>query len=213
MLVVVVLLGIASGVLLRASCRLVSDRSEGYIYSDLDKLPANQVGVVLGTSRYTREGLPNGHYQRRLEAAVTLIRRNKIHYILVSGDNATRYYDEPTRMKTDLIEMGVPADRIYRDYAGFRTLDSVVRASKVFSLAQFTLISQQYQNERALFIALEYGIDAIAFNAHGEIIATDYNSRIREIFARLLAVLETRVLNTQPQFLGEPIVMGETPPT
>lgn len=212
-LAVIVLLGIMLGALFHICDQLVSDLSDGYLYSDPSSLPVNQVGVVLGTSRYTSDGQPNGHYLRRLEAAATLIRMSKIHYILVSGDNATPYYDEPSRMKADLIAIGVPADRIYRDYAGFRTLDSVIRANKVFSLTQFTLISQQYQNERAIFIAQKHDIQAIAFNAHGNILATDYSNRIREILARLLAVLEVLLLYTQPQILGESIIIGETPPT
>ncbi|MCK5893683.1 MAG: YdcF family protein [Endozoicomonadaceae bacterium] len=116
-------------------------------------------------------------------------------------------------MREDLIAIGIPADRIYRDYAGFRTLDSVIRANQVFNLTQFTLISQQYQNERAIFIAQKRNIQAIAFNVHGKILTTDYSNRIREILARLLAVLEVLLLNTQPQILGESIMFGETPPT
>lgn len=210
---VTVLLGVVAGVLLHACDRLVSDRASGYLYSDIDRLPVNEVGVVLGTSRYTRDGLPNGHYLRRLEAVTELLNAGKIRYILVSGDNATRYYDEPSRMRADLIAMGVPADRIYRDYAGFRTLDSIVRAHKVFGLEPFTIISQSYQNERAIFIAREQGINAIAYNAHGKFPTSDYSSRIRETLARFLAVLEARLLKTEPRFLGEPIIIGETPPT
>lgn len=213
-LVAIMLLpGLATSVLLRVCDRLVSDRASGYLYDDIDHLPANRVGVVLGTSRYTRDGLPNGHYLRRLEAVAELLNAGKIRYILVSGDNATRYYDEPSRMRADLIAMGVSADHIYRDYAGFRTLDSVVRARKVFGLESFTVISQSYQNERAIFIAREHGIKAIAYNAPGKFPDSDYSSRIRETLARLLAVLEVCWFNTQPQFLGKSIIVGETPPT
>ncbi|CAM3577149.1 SanA/YdcF family protein [Parendozoicomonas haliclonae] len=192
---------------------LITRTAKPYLYSDINRIPAHKVAVVLGTSRYTSDGDFNWHYRRRMEAAAALIKEEKIGYVLVSGDNGTRWYDEPTRMKRDLITLGVPAERIYRDYAGFRTLDSIIRAKEVFGLDTFIIISQQFQNERALYIARKNNIDAIAYNARGILIPEDYSNRIREALARVLAVIETHILGTGPRVLGPDIIIGETPPT
>ncbi|WP_281647635.1 ElyC/SanA/YdcF family protein [Parendozoicomonas sp. Alg238-R29] len=211
---------ITAGLLIAATCvgivfcyQLVARQAAPYIYDSPDDLPINNVGVVLGTSRYTSQGKPNGHYRRRMEAVAQLVKEKRINYVLVSGDNGTRWYDEPTRMRRDLIRLGIPPSVIYRDYAGFRTLDSILRARDVFGQTSFTIISQKFQNERALFIAHQNNINAIAFNAKGELLLTDFSNQIREILARVLAVIEIQFLGTGPKVLGPAIIIGETPPT
>jgi SanA protein len=120
---------------------------------------------------------------------------------LVSGDNSQKDYDEPTDFKKDLIAKGIPEDRIFLDYAGFRTLDSIVRAKEVFGQTSITIISQKFHNQRAIYIAKQFGIDAIGFNAKDV-----YNSHFREYLARSKASLDL-VFNVQPKFLGEKIVI------
>ncbi len=194
-------------------CNLVITIStDDALYSNIKSLPHNEVGVLLGTSKYSRQGGVNDHYRLRLNAALTLYQAGKIDYILISGDNATRYYDEPSTIRRDLLKLGVPPERIYRDYAGFRTLDSVLRAHHVFDLENFTIISQAPHNQRALYIARNHDIDAIAFNA-GEGEASDLTNKTREILARVLAVMEVHLLNKGPKFLGPQIEIGVTPPT
>lgn len=209
-----------TGGLLAAFClglvfcyQLVAYSASSYLYDDPAALPQNTVGVVLGTSRFTSKGKPNGHYKRRIEAVAHLVKENRINYVLVSGDNGTRWYDEPTQMRRDLIHLGVPAEIIYRDYAGFRTLDSIIRARDVFGQDSFTIISQKFQNERALYIARQNGIEAVAFNAGGELRKMGYSNQMREVLARVLAVIETWFLSTGPKVLGPPVIIGETPPT
>ena len=191
---------------------MVARATNDALYSNLSKLPYNQVGVLLGTSKYSRLGGFNDHYRLRLEAAFQLYKAGKIDYILISGDNSTRFYDEPSTIRRDLLKKGIPAERIYRDYAGFRTLDSVLRAHHVFDLDSFTIISQAPHNKRALYIAMNHDIDAIAYNA-GEGHDIDISNRAREMLARVLAVLEVHFLNTGPKFLGPTIEIGVTPPT
>jgi SanA protein len=74
----------------------------------------------------------NLYYSHRIDAAEKLFKSGKIEFILISGDNSREEYDEPTDMKNDLVERGVPENKIYLDYAGFRTLDSVIRANAIF---------------------------------------------------------------------------------
>ena len=191
---------------------LINSETTGKLYSDIEQLPHSRVGLLLGTSRYSREGGINDHYILRIESAKQLFLKEKIDYILISGDNSTPYYDEPTTIRRDLLKMGIPENRIYRDYAGFRTLDSIVRANSVFGEQRFTVISQAYHNKRAVYIANSKGIDAIAYNA-GDGAQSDWLNKTREILARVLAVVEVHLLSTDPKFLGPEIIIGETPPT
>lgn len=183
----------------------ISNFSVDYIYTDLNKLPANRVGIVPGTSKYLVDGKKNRYYLYRIEAAVYLFKNKKIEYVLVSGDNATKYYNEPVGIKKDLVEMGIPDNKIFLDYAGFRTLDTVVRARDIFDLNKFTFISQPFHNERAIFIAKKHGLDAIGYNARDVERLDAYKTTLREYFARIIAFLDIYVLNTSPRFGGEKI--------
>ena len=191
---------------------LVGKTADNALYSNLDALPHKQVGIVLGTSKYSRQGGLNDHYRLRVNAAIELFKAGKIDYILISGDNSTPFYDEPTTIRRDLLKSGIPAQNIYRDYAGFRTLDSILRAHHVFELDSFTIISQAPHSKRALYIAIHHDIDAVAFNA-GDGHNSDISNKIREMLARVLAVMEVHFFNTGPKFLGPTIQIGVAPPT
>ncbi len=191
---------------------LVTTTTRDFLYNDIEHIPHNTVGLLLGTSKYSRAGGENDHYRLRLDAAYKLFNTNKIDYILISGDNSTPYYDEPTTIRSDLLKMGIPAENIYRDYAGFRTLDSIIRAKNVFGLNQLTIISQGYLNNRALYIAFNQNIEAIAFNA-GEGFNSDFSNRGREVLARVLAVIELHLFYAEAKYLGPAIDIGTTPPT
>jgi len=176
-------------------------------YNDINEIPKNKVGLLLGTSKYIGKYL-NYYYKYRIDAAVELYKNKKIDYILVSGDNSEKSYNEPKTFKIDLIKRGVPANRIYLDYAGFRTFDSVIRSKEVFGQQSITFISQRFHNERAIFIAKHNGINAIGYNAkdlHGK---NGLKTRIRERFARIKAILDVFILRTKPKFLGEKIKIG-----
>lgn len=182
---------------------LVYNTSQSKIYSEVDKLPANNVGLVLGTSSRSKGGNENLFFKYRIEAAAELYRTGKIKHILVSGDNRVKYYNEPRDMMNALKAKGVPASAITLDYAGFRTLDSVVRCKKVFGQSSYTIISQEFHNERALFLASKSGIDAIAYNARDVSFKYSKITYLREYLARTKAVIDIYVLKTQPKFLGE----------
>jgi SanA protein len=185
--------------------------SQPWLYADLDQVPYNRVGLVLGTGPTTARGRPNPYFVGRIQAAAQLYQAGKVDYLLVSGDNSSRYYDEPSAMRDALTAHGVPKERIYHDYAGFRTLDSVVRAREVFGEQRFTIISQEFHNQRAVFIARERGLEAIGFNAPEVPEWFNSNTQFRERLARVQMVLDLFLLGTQPRFLGEPIRIGVDP--
>ena len=162
-------------------------------------MPTHKVGLLLGTNPYLKNGSPNKYFTYRIEAAVALYEAGKIQYILVSGDNHKLGYNEPEEMKQALISKGVPEDRIVLDYAGFRTLDSVVRAKEVFGNEQFIIISQQFHNERALFLALHNDIKAVGFNAQDVTAYYGFKTRLREYLARTKLFLDLQ-WGVKPKF-------------
>ncbi len=180
--------------------RWMSWKTKDYIYDEVQELPHRQVGVVLGTAKYYRTGVINQYYLYRIQGAINAYNSGKVKYLLLSGDNAMQSYNEPMTMRRDLMKAGIPASDIVLDYAGFRTLDSIVRTRKVFDTNDFLIITQRFHCERALFIALHMGIQAQCFAvpAPKNIITV----RVREIFARLGALNDLYILHRQPRFLG-----------
>lgn len=178
--------------------------SDKYIYDRVEDIPYNKVGLVLGTSRFLGNGTPNLYFNYRIDAAAALFKAGKINYIVVSGDNSRKTYNEPEDMKNELIKKGIPENVIYLDYAGFRTLDSVIRVEEIFGQQQFTIISQQFHNERAVFIARYYNLDPYAYNAKDVDIKVGLKTRIREIFARVKVFIDI-FTGKEPRFLGESI--------
>jgi SanA protein len=154
-------------------------------------------------------GKPNTFFENRLAAAVALYNSGKIADIIVSGDNRAANYNEPEAMRRQLVKRGIPADRIYLDYAGRRTLDSVVRCGEVFGQTRFTIISQRFHNKRAVFLARARGFDAVGFNAHGVGYREGFRTRVREYFARVGAVIDLLTYR-QPHFLGAKIEIKDS---
>ncbi len=183
--------------------------TRGRTFSKISEIQKNKVGLLLGTAKYYKGGGINRYFQYRMDAAVALYRSKKIDYILVSGDNSSMSYNEPITIKKELIKRGIPEEVIYLDYAGFRTLDSVIRSKEIFGQDRITIISQQFQNERAIYIAQRKGIDAIGFNAK-DVEGTDgFKVRLREYFARTKAFLDI-IFHVGPKFYGDPIYIGKT---
>ena len=177
-----------------------------FLYDSIESVPTNRVGLVFGTAR-TNNGLPNIFFTRRITAAADLYAAEKIEKILVSGDNGTESYNEPQDMKEALIEKGVPEEDIILDYAGFSTLDSVIRAKEVFGQTSYTVISQKFQNERAVFIGRHHDIEIIGYNTKEIPFRVAPRVYIREYIARVKLVLDLYILRREPKFLGDPIVI------
>jgi SanA protein len=172
-------------------------------FTALTDLPENEVGLLLGTSRYNKNGKSNPFFANRIDAATNLYFSGKIKHIIVSGDNKLVSYNEPREMRRALVKKGIPESAITLDFAGFRTLDSVVRSKKVFGQKKITIISQKFHNQRALFIADYYDIDAIGYCAGDPPNSSYYPTFFREIFARFKAVLDLYIFKQKPKFLGK----------
>ena len=187
-------------------CNLLVMKTANHLaYDNLEDVPVNEVALVLGTVKQLSNGRANLYFDYRIDAAYELYKKGKVKHFILSGDNSKRAYNEPEDMKIALIEKGVPESAITLDFAGFRTLDSVVRSKSIFQQKKMTIVSQKFHNYRALFIAQHKGINAIAYNAESVKASAHYKVAIREILARTKAVLDIFVLRKNPKFLGEKI--------
>lgn len=204
------LIAVAGGVLAIAFCHYsVTDAASDRVFEAANDVPKRKAAVVMGCARILPDGRQNLYFIRRIEAAWRLFDAGKCEYLIVSGDNSRESYDEPTDMRDALIAKGIPGDRIYRDYAGFRTLDSVVRAREIFGQEDFIVVSQEFHNERAIFIAKEHGWDnVVGYNARRVSSFGGLRTRLREYLARVKTVLDVSVLDTKPKFLGRSVELG-----
>ncbi|MEI7733706.1 MAG: ElyC/SanA/YdcF family protein [Verrucomicrobiota bacterium] len=203
-----VLIGLALlGSLFAGYCWQTVGNQGTRLYSNTATVPHNRVALVLGCSSTLRDGSRNLFFHNRMHAAAALYQAGKVEYLLVSGDNRRREYDEPSEMKAALMRLGVPEGRIVCDYAGFTTLDSIIRARVVFGQTNLTIVSQAFHNQRALYIADGYGVIGVAFNAAEVPVGHAFKTYAREVVARMRAWLDVNLIRRQPHFLGEPVVI------
>jgi SanA protein len=183
---------------------IVKKSGKNRVFDSTQEMPYNKVGLLLGTTKYLQSGSINPYYKYRIDAAVSLYKSGKISFVLVSGDNGRVSYDEPTTIKNDLIAAGIPEEKIYLDYAGFRTLDSVVRSKEIFGQSSITIISQKFHNERAVYISKHKGISAVGFNARDTSLRFGFKTRMRELLARDKMMLDL-IFHKKPKFQGDQI--------
>lgn len=184
----------------------IEKAAKGHLYSDVKAIPFNRVGLLLGTSKTLGNGKNNLYYDYRIEATIKLINEHKIKYLVISGDNSRKDYNEPLMMRTDLINAGIDSTIIYLDYAGFRTFDSIKRLKDIFGQDSVTIISQQFHNERAIYIANREGIKAIGFNATDVSSSSGFKTQVREKFARVKVFVDY-LFGTKPKYSGSKIVI------
>lgn len=185
---------------------LVVQSAKGKTFTDISQLPSSKVGLLLGTSKYVKSGRQNAYFNNRITAALELFKANKIEFLIISGDNSRVGYDEPTDMKTELVNNGVDSNKIFLDYAGFRTFDSMVRLKEIFGQDSAIIISQKFHNERAIYIAEALKIKACGYNAADVNKYYGLRTALREKLARVKVVLDFMV-GTKPKFLGKKVAI------
>jgi len=186
---------------------VVVKATERYISNNIVNIQPNNVGLLLGTSKYLKNGSKNDFFFNRIDAAIALYKYGKVKNIIISGDNSSTVYNEPEDMKVELIKNGIPESLIYLDYAGFRTLDAVVRARDVFGQNSFIVISQKFHNERAIYLARKKGINAFGYNAKDIQAYKGFMTNLRELFARNKMFIDL-FFDVKPKFAGKKIIIN-----
>jgi SanA protein len=174
--------------------------------NDISALPHRKAGLVLGTSKTLSDGQTNLYYAYRIDAAVKLMEMGKVDCLILSGDNHVKSYNEPETMRADLIARGIDSTKIVLDYAGFRTLDSVVRLKEIFSQDSAIVISQAFHNERAIYLASLEGVDLVGYDAQDVPNALGVKVQMREKFARVKVFVDY-LFGVDPKFLGEKVAL------
>lgn len=178
--------------------------SSGRCHDRVDDCPEESVGLVLGCSKYLARGYRNYYFLGRMEAAANLWKSGRVRCLIVSGDNSSRYYNEPRDMKESLVALGVPEERIVCDYAGVCTYDSVMRAHRIFGAKRLTIVSQPDHVARAVAIAAHLGIEAEGY--HAPLLPLSFSRKtrafLRERGARVAMVYDF-ITHRTPSYMGE----------
>jgi SanA protein len=195
-------IGLAALFLILCNVWVVGTTS-GRVYEKQQQLPAHRMALVLGTSHRTIAGAPNPYFEKRMETAAELFNSGKVDHFILSGDNRSRYYNEPMEMRKSLVKKGIPPTAITLDYAGLRTLDSIIRCKQIFGQDKITIITQPFHSYRALFISQYYDIDAVAVVAAEPNFENSVKVRLREYLARTKAVLDLYIFKSSSRYSGQ----------
>jgi len=184
----------------------IKKKSQAFVSYTIANIPRTKTALLLGTGKNLSNGQPNAYFYNRIRAAADLYKSGKIQYIIVSGDNSQKDYNEPEDMQVALMEYGIPQERIFLDHAGFRTLDSLVRAKEIFGQTKLVIVSQKFHNERAVFLAKQNGIEAFGYNAADVNKYAGFKTNLREYLAKAKAYLDL-LLGVEPKFGGDKILI------
>jgi len=209
-----ILMVLGTAVLLAALLLLVANlwvlgETRERIEHDLPMCRAERVGIVFGTSHWTRSGVRNPYFEARMSAAAQLLSLGRVDHLLLSGDNRTLSYNEPITMWRDLRGREVPETAMTLDYAGFSTFDTLARARQVFGVERALLVTQAWHLPRALFIAEALGIEAQGCAVSTREVRGQWRLAAREWVARLATLGDLYLWGREPHFLGprEPLVI------
>ena len=183
--------------------RCVREATEGRLFQAVPDVPKRYVAIVLGAG--VVDGAPSDVLADRLATALALYKAGRIERFLVTGDHGLPDYDEVAAMQRYLLDAGVPATAIFLDHAGFRTLDSMVRAKEVFQVEGAVVVTQAFHLARAVYLARAQGIDAVGIAADRRTYVFSGWYALRERLARVQAMLDAKGLGRSARYLGDPI--------
>ncbi|RBI65762.1 sanA-like protein [Vreelandella sulfidaeris] len=185
-----------------------------YIERQPQQCRPTDVGIVFGTSHWTRSGVRNPHFHARMRTAASLIEHSQVDHLLLSGDNRTQAYNEPRAMWRELYRRGVASEQMTMDFAGFSTYDTLVRARDVFQLDKTLLITQGWHLPRAIYIGRALGMDVTGCVADDATVNVGWHLKLREWAARVATLGDLYIWGREPYFLGtpEPIELKERAP-
>lgn len=178
---------------------------------DTTEVPEKPVAIIFGAG-LRRDGSPTAVLRDRVNKGVELYLNGKVSKLLMSGDNRSEYYDEPTAMRDYAVALGVPEEDIVLDYAGLRTYDTCYRAAAIFGIQQATLVTQAFHLPRALYTCNSLGISAVgvAADRYRYLPGSMAIWNIRETLATVIAIFDLHVTRPVPVLgLPQPIFPPE----
>ncbi|MCX6789689.1 MAG: YdcF family protein [Candidatus Gribaldobacteria bacterium] len=175
--------------------------SQPYIFTDIEKLPNLQTVLVLGASVHRDQTLSD-MLKDRADTAIELYRAGKVKNFLVSGDNRQKNYNETAAIEKYLLGQGIPQDKIFLDYAGFDTYDSLYRARDVFQAEKLVVATQNFHLPRAVYLGRQLGMEVYGFPADKRPYRNIWLNIAREKLANIKAWLDINI-NASPEFLGQ----------
>ena len=156
-----------------------------------------RIAVVFG-ARVCDDGSPSHALYDRVITAVELYRSRRVRKILMSGDNPTHEYDEPTAMRNSAMQLGVPESDIVLDFAGRRTYDTCYRAKEIFEVKKAILVTQEFHQARSLYLCNNLGVDSIGITADRRKYLGSRRWAVREFFSIFSAWFEMNFLPFAP---------------
>lgn len=181
----------------------VASISQPYIFTEMEKLPQAQTVLILGASVYQNKTLSD-MLKDRADTAVELYQAGKVKNFLISGDNRNRNYNETATVQKYLLNKEIPQEKIFLDYAGFDTFDSLYRARDVFLAKNLIIATQSFHLPRAVYLARQLGLTAYGFSADKHSYKNIWLNVGREKLANIKAFFDVN-FGSKPQFLGQEI--------
>ncbi|MGC2235588.1 MAG: ElyC/SanA/YdcF family protein [Pyrinomonadaceae bacterium] len=201
-LLILLIAGLAGLLFVYLINRHVYSVSDGKIETSITEIPAEEpprIAIVFGAKVRSGDELSNVLYDRVI-TAVELYRAGRVKKLLMSGDNPTAEYDEPTAMKKTAVKLGVPEQDIVLDFAGRRTYDTCYRAKEIFEVKRAILVTQEFHLARALYLCNNLGVESIGITANRRKYEGEGNGSwaFREFFSVASAWLEINFLPLEP---------------
>lgn len=172
----------------------------GRLQTSITEIPSEEpprVAIVFGAG-VRSDGSPKDALYDRIVTAVELYRSGRVRKLLMSGDNPTYNYDEPTAMKQTAMQLGVPETDIVLDFAGRRTYDTCYRAKEIFEVRKAILVTQEFHQARALYLCNNLGVDSLGITANRRKYEGENYWAFREFFSRSSAWFEMNFLPFEP---------------
>ena len=196
-LIIIGLGGILSIYLINAR---VKSQAVGKFQTTMTEIPIEtppRIAVVFG-AKVRENGEPSDALYDRIITAVELYRAGRVKKILMSGDNPTENYDEPTAMKATAVKLGVPENAVILDFAGRRTYDTCFRAKEIFAIQKAIVVTQEFHQARTLYLCNNLGVDSIGITANRRKYQSESYWAWREFFSTASAWFEVNILSFQP---------------
>ena len=140
--------------------------------------------LVLGC-QVKPDGEPSHMLHDRVMQGVALYKEGVAPVLFMTGDSRQETYDETGTMKALAVASGVPAEAIVTDPYGLSTYDSILRAKEVYGYGKILVVTQEYHLYRAIYIAVQNGVDAYGVASDPRPYAGQIFREAREVAARV----------------------------